>query len=219
MHTVELQIPPKVLLKVFGAKNVGTGMSCEVPGNATVTVEGKGKHHDPSLVPVVLKVWSNAGIDEFSGWLCDKLRDANERQIYIDGVEKEATAEEVAKAISETVEVEREWVAGEDSEPVRVRPVLAVQEEEIVSSGGTIVCLRMRPGMVREEYVQGSTIEKCSVCQCDVLAAPLTQAILAQGENEIVCIECWTEANPAEAPSEPGPVKRDARTTPLQRRE
>jgi hypothetical protein len=61
--------------------------------------------------------------------------------------------------------------------------------------------------MVREEYVRGSTIEKCSACGCDVLAAPSTQTILAQGENEIVCIECWTEAHPPEATPGTGPVK------------
>jgi hypothetical protein len=109
MSFVELQIPPKVLLEIFQAKSVGTGITIAVPGGATLTVKGLEKrHHDAlPLVPVIVTLESGVAINLLSNWLYDKLTHANVSHIRINSVEIEATTEGITKAISESIDSER----------------------------------------------------------------------------------------------------------------
>jgi hypothetical protein len=205
MSFVELQIPPKALLEVFEAKGASTGMTRAVPGGATLTVGGLEKHSYGALplVPVIVTLGSAVAIHLLSSWLYDKLKRANVRHIRIKGVEIEVTAEGITKAISESIDTERRFMAPDDEgqEKPLIQQSLqatAVSEAQIVSSNDAIICLRVPPDADMEQYVQGSAIQNCSLCQSGVLVAPSTQMILAQGENQIVCMECWTQAQPPE---------------------
>jgi hypothetical protein len=192
MSFVELQIPPKVLLEVFAAESVCTGMTQAVPGGATLTVGGLDKRtHSLPLVPVILALGSDDASNLVSGWLYDKLKHANVQHILIEGVEIEVTAQEIAKAISESVHVERH--IGPDDEGSEET---TVPQTQIDSSKDAIVCLRVPSDFDTAQYVQGSTILKCSVCESAVLVSPSSQTILAAGQHQIVCMECWTEVNP-----------------------
>lgn len=205
MRFVEIKIPPKALLAVFEAKSVSTGMTRAIPGAATLTVGGLEEHsyEDLPLVPVVVTLGSGAAIDLFSTWLYDKLKRANVRHIRINGLKIEVTADEITKAISESINIDGSFMVPDDEgseQPLIQQPLPAtvVSEAQIVSSKDAIICLRVPPNVDLEQYVQGSAIQKCSLCQSDVLVAPSTQMILAHGENEIVCMECWTQAQAIE---------------------
>lgn len=199
MSFVELQIPPAALLVLFEARSVSTGMTQVAPGGATLAVGGMDErtHSTLPLVPVVLTLGSGEAIDLLSIWLSDKLKRANVRHILINGTEIEGTAEAIANAISEADDVERDLIAPDEA--------TTITEAEIVSSKDAIVCLRVPLDVDMKLYVQGSAIQKCSLCESDVLVAPSTQMVLAQGENQIVCMECWTQAHPPEmSPDERG---------------
>jgi hypothetical protein len=177
MSFVELQIPPKALLEIFEAKTVSTGMTQVAPGGATLTIGGLDNrtHAALPLVPVVLTLGSGDAINPVSSWLCEKLKRADASHIVVHGVEIEVTAEAITNAISEAIDVE------------------------------AIICLRVAPDVDMKLYVQGSAIQKCSLCQSSVLVSPSSQMILARGQNQIVCMECWTEAHPPEmSPEERG---------------
>ncbi len=204
MSFVELQVPPQAILEIFEAKSVASGMSRAVPGGATVTLGGveKDTYGAVSLVPVVVTLRPDGAIDLFSSWLCEKLKRMHVRQVRIKGFEIEVSAEGIARAISERIEIERELMVSDDrvseKHSTQQLPMTPISEEEIVSSKGVIICLRVPSDIDTERYVQGSAIQKCSVCQSKVLVAPSTQVILAEGENQIVCMECWTEAQAPE---------------------
>jgi hypothetical protein len=106
MSVVELQIPPKVLLEIFEAKSVGTGMTHSVPGGATLTVKGlEQRHHDAlPLVPVTITLGPGVAIDLLASWLYERLKHANVRHIRIQGVEIEVTMEVISKAIAESID-------------------------------------------------------------------------------------------------------------------
>lgn len=195
MNFVELQIPAKALLEVFEAKSVSTGMTQAVPGGGTLTVGGLDKrtHTALPLVPVMLTLGSGDAINLVSGWLCDKLKHANVQHILIEGMEVEVTAEGITKAISESVNVDRH-IGPDDQGPAAT----TVTEAQIDSSKDAIVCLRVPSDVDTGQYVQGSAIQKCNVCESAVLVSPSSQAILAAGQHQIVCMECWTQANPPE---------------------
>jgi hypothetical protein len=199
MSIVNLQIPPKGLLKVFETKSVSTGMSRAIPGGATLTIGGMGirTHDSPPLVPVILTLGPVVAINMASSWLCDKLKRASVGHIRINGVEIEATPHGITKAISECIIEHGLTVPDEEGRMQALRSSLLATvkpDEEIVSSKDAIICLRVPPDVDMEQYVQGSVIQKCSFCQSDVLVAPSTQIILAHGENQIVCMECWARA-------------------------
>ncbi|HLJ90270.1 MAG TPA: hypothetical protein VKZ53_25890 [Candidatus Angelobacter sp.] len=165
-------------------------MTIALPGGGTLAIGGMDKrtHGALPLVPVMLTLGSSYAINLVAGWLCDKLKRANVQHILIEGVEIEVTLEEITEAISESI-----------SESIQqVMKATIVPEEQIVSGGDAIICLRVPPDVDVEQYVQGSTIQKCSLCDCDVLVAPSSQMILVQGQNQIVCMECWTQAHPPE---------------------
>ncbi len=184
MHTLELRIPPKALLVVFGEKNISTGMTYAAPGSVNLTLGGMDDlSFAQSLIPVTLSFKVNIAIGIFSGWLRQKLDSANVRHIRLNGVEMEATSYAIAKTIIEFIDADL------------LSTTTTLSEEEIVASKDVIICLRVPPEGDRQELVQNSAIRKCSRCQSDVLIAPSTETILAHGENEIVCMECWTEAN------------------------
>lgn len=195
MNFVELQIPPKALFEVFEAKSVSTGMTQAVPGGGTLAVGGLDKrtHAALPLVPVILTLGSGNAINLVSGWLCDKLKHANVQHLVIEGMEVEVTAEEITKAISESVNVDRH-IGPADQGP----EATTVTEAQIDSSKDAIVCLRVPSDLDTGQYVQGSAIQKCSVCESDVLVSPSSQTILAAGQHQIVCMECWTQLNPPE---------------------
>jgi hypothetical protein len=205
MSFVELQIPPNALLEVFEAKSVSTGMTRAVPGGATLRVGGLKKHtHDAlPLVPITVTMGLGVAINLLSSWLYDKLERANVRHIRIKDVEIEVTAEGITKAISESIDIEHNLTVHEDEGPEKFLsrqslPATVVSESQIISSKDAIICLRVPPDVDMEQYVRGSAIQKCSICQSDVLVSPSTQMILAHGENQAVCMECWTEAQPPE---------------------
>jgi hypothetical protein len=203
MSFVELQIVPKALLEVFGAESVGTGMTQAAPGGATLTVGGLDKRSQSlPLVPVILALASDDAINLVSGWLYDKLKHANVQHILIEGVEIEVSAKEIAKAISESVHVERH-TGSDDQGP---EPTTAA-EAQIDSGKDAIVCLRVPSDLDTAQYVQGSAIQKCSVCESAVLVSPSSQAVLAAGQHQIVCMECWTQANPPEMSPQEREVK------------
>jgi hypothetical protein len=210
MSIVELQIPAKAILEIFEMKSVGTGMSCAIPGHATLSVSGFGKLTDdtPPLVPVVLTLGPIVVIDLVSSWLGDKLKRAGTGYIRIKGLKVEATAEGITKAIRESIDIERSLMVPDDESRMQpsVRPSLLLgppkPDAEIVSDKDEIICLRVPPDGDMEQYVQGGAILKCSHCQSDVLVSPSTQRILAHGENQIVCMECWTEAHQPAMPTE-----------------
>lgn len=195
MNFVELQISPKVLLEVFEAKSVSTGMTQVVPGGGTLTVGGLDKRTRTAmpLVPVMLTLGSGDAINMVSSWLCDKLKHANVQHILIEGTEVEVTAEGITKAISESVYVERN-TGPDDQGP----EATAVTEAQSDSNKDTIVCLRVPSDLDTGQYVQGSAIQKCNVCESAVLVSPSSQTIFAAGHHQIVCMECWTRANPPE---------------------
>ncbi len=179
MSFVELQIPPKALLEVFETESVSTGMTQAAPGGATLTVGGLDNrtHAALPLVPVVLTLESGGAINLLSSWLCDKLKRGDAPHIFINGVEIAVTAEGITKAISEAIDIKE----------------------------APIICLRVSPDVDMKPYVQGSAMQRCSLCQSGVLVSPSTQMILAQGQNQIVCMQCWTEAHPPEmSPEERG---------------
>ncbi len=204
MILIELQIPPAALLEIFETKSVATGMTHAVPGGATLTLGGMEEHAFGAmpLVPVIVTLESSIAIKPLTSWLSEKLKGVHVRHIRIKGMEIEATAGEIARAVLEAIEIERELTVSDD--PGAEKPSMqkmapaAIPDAEIIFSKEAVICLRLPPGAGMEEYVQGSAIRKCSVCQSDVLVAPSTQMILAEEENEIVCMECWTEAHPPE---------------------
>jgi hypothetical protein len=199
MSFVELLIPPAALLKLFEATSVSTGMTQVAPGGATLVVGGMHKSTQGALpnVPVVLTCGSCEAINLLSIWLSDKLKRANLQHILINGAEIECTAEAIANTISEATDVERDLIASAEA--------TTITEAEIISSKDAIVCLRVPPDVDMKLYVQGSAIQKCSMCESEVLVAPSSQVILAEGKNEIVCMECWTQAHPPEmSPDERG---------------
>lgn len=195
MNHVELQIPAKALLEIFEAETAATGMTQAVPGGGTLKVGGLDKraHTALPLVPVMLTLGSDDAINLVSGWLCDKLKPANVQQILIEGMEVEVTAESIAKAISESIEADGH-TGPDDQGP----EATTVTEAQIDSSQDVIVCLRVPSDVHTGRYVQGSTIQKCNVCDSAVLVSPASQTILAAGQHQIVCMECWTQANPPE---------------------
>ncbi len=197
MSSVELQIPPNALLEVFEAKSVSTGMTRAVPGGGTLTVGGLKKHtcNALPLVPIIVTMGLGVAINLLSSWLYDKLERANVRHIRIKDVEIEVTAEGITKAISESIDIEHN---PEKSLSRQSLPATVVSESQIISSEDAIICLRVPPDVDLEQFVSGSAIQKCSICQSDVLVAPSTTMILAHGENQAVCMECWTEAQPPE---------------------
>jgi hypothetical protein len=185
MSFVELQIPPKALLEIFEAKSVSSGMTEVAPGGASLAVGGlddRGRAALP-LVPVVLTLGSSGEINLLSKWLWDKLQSANVSQILINGVEIEVTGEAITNAISEALDVASDISAADDEDPE------------------AIICLRVSPDVDLKLYVQGSAIQKCSLCQSSVLVSPSNQAILAHRQNQIVCMECWTQAHSVEMSS------------------
>lgn len=195
MSFVELQIPAKALLEVFEAKSVATGMTQAVPGGGTLAVGGLDKraHAALPLVPVMLTLGSGHAINLVSGWLCDKLKHANVQHILIEGVEVEVTAESITKAISQSVQVDLH--IGPDNQGPEAT---TVTEAQIDSSKDVVVCLRVPADVHTGQYVQGSAIQKCNVCESAVLVSPSSQTILAAGQHQIVCMECWTQANSPE---------------------
>jgi hypothetical protein len=194
MSFVELQIAPKALLQVFAAESVSTGMAQVLPGGATLTVGGLDKRaHSLPLVPVILRLGPEDAINLVSAWLYEKLTNTNAQHILIEGVEIEVTAKEIAKAISESVHVERH--TGSDEEGPGA---MTIPKTQIDSSKDAIVCLRVPSDLDTAQYVQGSAIEKCSVCKSAALVSPSSQTILAAGQHQIVCVECWTQGNPPE---------------------
>lgn len=195
MNFVELQIPPKALLEVFEAESVCTGTSRVLPGGATLAVGGLDKraHCALPLVPVMLTLRSGDAINLVSGWLCDKLKNASAQHILVEGMDVEVTAEGITEAISKSVNVEGH-VVPEDQGP----EVTTLAEAQIDSSKDAIVCLRVPSDLDTGQYVQGSAIQNCSVCESAVLVSPSSQTILAAGQHQIVCMECWTQANPPE---------------------
>jgi hypothetical protein len=142
-----------------------------------------------------------------SSWLCDKLKRASVGHVRNNGLEIDASAEGITKAISESIDTERSLMVPDDEgrgQPF-VRPSLLATvkpDAKIVSSKEAIICLRLPPDADMEQYAQNSAILKCSLCQSDVLVAPSSQTILAHGENQIVCMECWTEAHQPAMPTE-----------------
>jgi hypothetical protein len=84
--------------------------------------------------------------------------------------------------------------SGEYSLEMTVTP-----EAELVAGGSPVVCMRMPPEEELKDYAVGSVALQCSLCQCDVLVSPSSQQILAQGNNPLVCMECWTQAQSAES--------------------
>jgi hypothetical protein len=195
MSFIELQIPPKALLEVFAVQSVSTGMTQAAPGGATLTVGGldKRSHSALPLVPVILTLGSDDAINLVSGWLCDKLKHANVQHILIEGMQVEVTAEGITQAISESINVDRH-IGPDDQGP----EATTVTEAQIDSGKDAIVCLRVPSDLDTGQYVQGSTIQKCSACESAVLVSPSSQTILAAGQHQIVCMECWTQANPPE---------------------
>lgn len=201
MSYVKLQIHPKGLRKLFEAKTVATGMARTIPGGATLTVGGMGTYlpDAPLLVPVTLTMTPDSELKLLARWFHEELEYARVRYIRIKDMEVEVTAETIYKAICENIEFEDGLFVpadgGNQNSPTR-QSLMTISEAEIMSSQAPIICLRVPPDM--EHYAQGSAILKCSLCQSDVLAAPSTQAILVHGENQIICMECWTEAQAPE---------------------
>ena len=194
MSFVELQIPPKALLEVFEAESVSTGTTQVAPGSVTLTLGGLEKHSYDSLplVTVIVTLGADVAINLFSSWLYEKLKRANARQIRIQGVEIEVTGEGITQAIVAAIELERSLMATDEENPERIsiQHWTEISEAEIISSKNAIICLRVPPGAEMEQYAEGSVIQKCSLCESDVLVSPATQMILAHGENQIVCMEC-----------------------------
>ncbi len=209
MGIAELQVPPKAVLEIFESKSVSTGMKCAAPGGVNLTVGGKNSDASGAvqLIPLALTLRTGVAIDLFSSWLHRKLNCAGVRHIRINGVEIEVTTETIRMALSEFADVELASAAHDDDVPeessnLQSLPATMISEEEIIAGKDAVICLRVPPDVGLEQYVPGSAIQKCSVCQSDVLVAPSTQRILAHGENEIVCMECWTAANPPEPTDE-----------------
>lgn len=195
MNLVELQIPAKALLEIFRSKSVATGMTQMVPGGGTLTVRGRDKHTQDALplVPVMLALGPGDAIDLVSSWLCEKLTRADARQILIEGIDVEVTAEGIKKAVTESINFDGH-VRFNDRGP----GIMATAEAQIDPSKDAVVCLRVPSDFEAGQYVQGSTINKCDVCASAVLVSPSSQAVLAAGRHQIVCMECWTQANPPE---------------------
>jgi hypothetical protein len=206
MSFFELQIPPKALLEVFEAESVSTGTTQVAPGSVTLTLGGLEKHSYDSLplVTVIVTLGADVAINLFSSWLYEKLKRANARHIRIQGVEIEVTGEGITQAIIAAIEIERSLMAPDEENPERIliQHWTAISEAEIISSKNAIICLRVPPDAEMEQYAQGSAIRKCSLCESDVLVSPSIQMILAHGENQIVCMECGTEARPPEVSPE-----------------
>jgi hypothetical protein len=153
----------------------------------------------PPLVPVMVTLAPDAEVKLLSIWLHEELMGAGVRSIRVKDLEVEVTAETIYKAICENIEYDNGLMVpadeGEQNSPTQPSLVSsAISEAEVVSSKDAIICLRVPPDVDLEQYVQGSAIQKCSRCQSGVLVAPSTQAILVHGENQIVCMECWAEA-------------------------
>jgi hypothetical protein len=150
----------------------------------------------------------DAEVKLLSIWLHEELAGARVRRIRVKDVEVEVNADTIYKAICENLEYEDGFMApsdeGQPNPPTRQSLVTTpISEADVVSSQAPFICLRIPPGMDAEEYVQGSAIQECSHCQSDVLVSPSTQATLAQGKYQIVCMECWAEAQkPGLSPEE-----------------
>lgn len=215
MAFVELQIPPKAVLEMFDAKNVSTGMARMVPGGATLGLGGDDSrtHCALPLVAVILTIGPDLAINVLSNWLFDKLKRANLQQVRIAGVDIEVTNDGIMKAIAESIDAEpcpmMPADQGPDSHlvPRLSPPASEASESSSVSSKDVIICLRVPPDCHMEEFVEGSAIYQCSLCQSDVLVAPANQLLLTKGEHEIVCMECWTKAQEPEKPSQERDIK------------
>jgi hypothetical protein len=72
-------------------------------------------------------------------------------------------------------------------------------EAELAASGSPIVGMRMPLEEELKNYAPGSVALPCSLCQCDVLVSPSSQILAARGNNPLVCMECWTQAQSAES--------------------
>jgi hypothetical protein len=110
--TIEIEVPPSALFKLFESDEISEGMVHEVPGGASIKLGRRTleKRHVPGLqilVPIVVTLGSGIVINVFSNWLYDKLKGEKTRILRINRVQVEITTRDaITKVIKESIEQE-----------------------------------------------------------------------------------------------------------------
>ena len=108
---IEIEGSPKVLFELFEAHKISTGMTREVPGDASIRYlphtqeEHRGLGALGPVFSLLLSTGKDIAVGVLSAWLYDRLNKSNVRTVRINRQITELTPEGIQRAIQESIEI------------------------------------------------------------------------------------------------------------------
>ncbi len=111
---LEIEIPLRSITDIFETHSITTGMSKDVPGGANIQLRPPPvPMEEPTLAydadpffTIAVTVASTVGLNIFSSWLYDRLKDSKVRRIRINRRTAEVTPDGLREAVEELIETE-----------------------------------------------------------------------------------------------------------------